>query len=81
VEPGFQKTKVTEDSPVWDCHTMGNKICGSGELHAEEDAIKFLSSLSDWCAARDQAAETWVEKHDGWFEVLGRCDGAYRSGS
>lgn len=24
-------TVVTEDSPGWDCHTMGNKICGPGK--------------------------------------------------
>ncbi len=21
-------TVITEDSPGWDCHTMGNRICG-----------------------------------------------------
>lgn len=24
------QTRITEDDPRWDCHTMGNKICGPG---------------------------------------------------
>lgn len=23
-----QDTRIEEDSPAWDCHTMGNKVCG-----------------------------------------------------
>lgn len=23
-------TVITEDSPGWNCHTMGNRICGPG---------------------------------------------------
>lgn len=21
-------TRITEDDPRWDCHTMGNRVCG-----------------------------------------------------
>lgn len=25
---GTPPTTITEDSPAWNCHTMGNRICG-----------------------------------------------------
>lgn len=26
-------TTIYEDDPRWDCHTMGNRICGPGHQH------------------------------------------------
>jgi len=92
-EPGFDpptraaRVYVTEDSPLWDCQTMGNRICGSGEIKAEEDALKFLQNMSISCGADGQAAETWVERHPAgesrpyaWYEVLGKCAGRMPQG-
>lgn len=31
-EEGFQ---VTEDSPYWDCSTMGNMVCGEPQVHTQ----------------------------------------------
>lgn len=80
-EPGIP-IHVTEDNPLWDCRTMGNKICGSGEIKAEADAVQFLHSMQSSCEAQGMAAETWVERHPAgesrphkWYEVLGKCAG------
>ena len=86
-EPGIQVGRtapvhVAEDSPLWDCRTMGNKVCGSGEIKAEKDADKFLRGMLKGCEAQREGAETWVERHPAgesrphkWYEVLGRCAG------
>jgi hypothetical protein len=73
---------IAEDSPLWDCRTMGNKICGSGEIHAENEATKFLAGMLKGCEAQGMGAETWVERHPAgesrphkWYEVLGECAG------
>lgn len=26
--PAHQQPRITEDDPRWNCHTMGNRICG-----------------------------------------------------
>lgn len=27
--PPAPEVRITEDDPRWDCHTMGNRICGA----------------------------------------------------
>lgn len=28
--PVTRSATITEDDPRWDCHTMGNRVCGTG---------------------------------------------------
>lgn len=28
INPATPTTVITEDDPRWDCHTMGNRVCG-----------------------------------------------------
>jgi hypothetical protein len=30
VIPHRERTRCLEDMPCWNCHTMGNRICGPG---------------------------------------------------
>ncbi len=36
--PTYQSSRVTEDSPFWDCKTMGNHICGPVTSYREDVA-------------------------------------------
>lgn len=40
---GTAGTSCTEDMPCWDCHTMGNHVCGpvSAKLHETKGTISF----------------------------------------
>ena len=35
-----QASKITEDDPRWDCHTMGNRVCG-------DQVTKFNQEMKD----------------------------------
>lgn len=45
--------KITEDNPKWDCHTMGNKICGD-----EHRATNVVPCTTDSdCEQKNPAAK------------------------
>ena len=37
-----EKPSITEDNPEWDCHTMGNRICGTPDTAMEDENPLFF---------------------------------------
>jgi hypothetical protein len=79
-----RETKITEDSPGWDCKTMGNKVCGPKSPkvvnidEAEDDAWNTMQNLESYCRARGMAAEAWAEVNSlqpKGYEVIAECAG------
>ena len=79
------KAKITEDDPRWNCHTMGNKICGKwvSVAQAENEAIQVLKDLEPYCAKLNKAAQAWAEINSSQpkgYEVIGECTATFRAG-
>lgn len=44
---------IEEDDPGWDCHTMGNMICGPDQGEPEDSTVCFWDG-SQWLSAYSQ---------------------------
>jgi hypothetical protein len=47
-DPVSPAVRVEEDSPQWDCHTMGNHVCGVPESPVSEPSVRIEEDDPRW---------------------------------